>query len=47
LWSEDNTLIVGKTPCGRATVLALQLNSDLQKTAREFWKLTGIFPPKD
>jgi len=47
LWSEDNTLIVGKTPCRRATVLALQLNSDLQKTAREFWKLTGIFPPKD
>lgn len=47
LWREDNTLIVGKTPCGRATVSALQLNSDLQKTAREFWKLTGIFPPKD
>lgn len=47
VWSEDKTLIIGKTLCGRATVSALQLNSDLQRTAREFWKLTGIFPPKD
>lgn len=46
-FSEDETEIVGRTDCGRATVLALQLNSDLQRTAREFWKLTGIFPPKD
>lgn len=46
-WSEDETEIIGKMPCGRATVSALQLNSDLQRTAREFWKLTGIFPPKD
>ncbi|CAN5829589.1 hypothetical protein BH20ACI4_BH20ACI4_02580 [soil metagenome] len=45
-WSEDKTQIIGKTNCGRATVSALQLNSDLQKTAREFWKLTGIFPPQ-
>lgn len=47
LWNDDNTLIIGKTPCGRATVLALQLNSGLHKTTREFWKLTNIFPPKD
>ena len=46
-FSEDATEIIGKTPCGRATVSALQLNSDLQRMAREFWKLTGIFPPKD
>lgn len=46
-FSEDKSEIIGKTPCGRATVLALQLNSDLQKTAREFWRLTGIFPPED
>lgn len=46
-FSEDKTEIIGKTVCGRATVAVLQLNSDLQKTAREFWKLTGIFPPKD
>ena len=47
VWSENKILIIGKTPCGRATVSALQLNSDLQRTAREFWKLTGIFPPED
>ena len=26
-WSEDGTLIMALTPCGRATVLALQLNN--------------------
>lgn len=46
-WSEDETLIVGKTSCGNATVAALQLNGDLHRTAREFWKLTGIFPPRN
>lgn len=46
-WSEDKTIITGKTSCGRATVLALQLNSDSHKTVREFWRLTGIFPPED
>ena len=46
-FSEDVTEIIGKTNCGRATVSALQLNSDLQTTARAFWKLTGIFPPKN
>ncbi len=46
VWSEDKTEIIGKTSGGRATVSILQLNSDLQKTAREFWKLTGIFPPQ-
>ena len=25
-WSEDGTRVLGQTPCGRATVLALQLN---------------------
>lgn len=43
--SKGKTEIIGKTSCGRATVSALQLNSDLQKTARKFWILSGIFPP--
>ena len=47
VWSDDKTLIIGKTPFGRATVSALLLNNDWQQTAREFWKLTGIFPPED
>jgi hypothetical protein len=46
-WSENETEIIGKTPTGRATVSALQLNGDLQRIAREFWKITGVFPPKN
>lgn len=46
-FSEDETEIIGRTNCGRATVSALQLNGDLQRTAREFWKLTEIFPPNE
>ena len=47
IWSENKTLITGKTPCGRATVYALKMNDELQTTARRFWKLTGLFPPED
>jgi hypothetical protein len=47
VWSDDQTSIIGKTTFGRATVSALLLNNDWQRTAREFWKLTGIFPPTD
>ena len=46
-WDASQTAIIGNTPCGRATVEALQMNGDWQKTARRFWKLTGIFPPPD
>jgi hypothetical protein len=46
-WDESQTEIIGKTPCGRATVDALRMNGEWQKTARNFWKLTGIFPPAD
>jgi hypothetical protein len=45
-WSEDKTLIIGKTPCGRATIYALKMNDELQTTARKAWKLTGLFPPE-
>ncbi len=47
VWSNDQTEILGKTACGRATVSALKLNSPFYTIAREFWKLTGVFPPKD
>ncbi len=45
-WREDKTLIIGKTPCGRATIYALKMNDELQTTARKAWKLTGLFPPE-
>ncbi len=46
-WDREKTSIIGKTPCGRATIYALKLNDDLQTNARKVWKLTGLFPPKD
>lgn len=39
--------IVGKTAIGRATVMALRLNSRIAITVREFWVIAGWYPPKD
>lgn len=39
--------IYGKTICGRATVAALQMNSEQAVTARLIWFNAGWYPPKD
>lgn len=46
-FSEDNTKIIGKTACGRATVESLQINNFYQITARSAWIETSRFPPRD
>jgi hypothetical protein len=46
-WSEDGTRILGRTPCGRATVLALQLNNIIAVTVRQAWVAAGWHPPRD
>jgi hypothetical protein len=46
-FSKDYSEIVGKTPCGRATVESLQMNNLYQKTVRLAWAETKKFPPKD
>ena len=46
-WSEDGTRILGKTPCGRATVLALQLNNLIAVMVRREWVSAGWHPPHD
>lgn len=46
-WNEDGTQITGLTPCGRATVLALQLNNAIAVTVRQQWVAAGWHPPKD
>lgn len=46
-WDKEKTSMIGKTPCGRATIFALKMNDELQTNARKVWKLTGLFPPKD
>lgn len=52
IWSEhfefsrDDTEIIGKTACGRATVESLQMNNFYQTTARSAWAETKKFSPK-
>lgn len=47
VWSEDGVQIVGLTPIGRATVVALRLNTDLRRQSRQRWALVGWHPPTD
>jgi hypothetical protein len=47
VWNREKIKVIGKTPCGRATIYALKMNDDLQTNARKVWKLTGLFPPKN
>lgn len=44
-WSADSTHIVGITPTGRATVIALRLNRVTLVHARSLWHEAGWHPP--
>ena len=44
-WSGDGAHILGRTPCGRATVAALNLNNDDILAARRLWAGVGWHPP--
>ncbi len=44
-WSEDGTRVLGRTVCGRATVLALQLNNWIAVMVRTQWVAAGWHPP--
>ncbi len=46
-WTEEGDRIVGLTPCGRATVVALNLNRAALIVARKGWVSVGWHPPKD
>ncbi len=46
-WSEDGTHIIGLTACGRATVLALQLNNTCALMVRQQWISAGWHPPQE
>jgi hypothetical protein len=46
-WSEDGTLIVGRTACGRATIVALQLNNEHLVRARRRWVMAGWHPSEE
>jgi len=46
-WSEDGTEIIGLTPTGRATVIALNLNNFIIIATRRRWVSVSWFPPDD
>ena len=46
-WVEGGVQIVGKTACGRATVIALKLNNDYLTRARRRWVMAGWHPPDE
>ena len=46
-WTAEGDRIVGLTPSGRATVVALRLNRPSLVTARQAWVSVGWHPPPD
>lgn len=46
VWSDDGTQIIGLTPCGRATVIAIKLNNPHIVEARRLWVSVGWHPAK-
>ena len=46
-WTPEGDRIVGSTPCGRATVWALDLNRPVLVCARRAWVVVGWHPPAD
>jgi hypothetical protein len=46
-WSDDGALIPGRTACGRATVVALNLNNLVSVTVRRNWTSAGWRPPRE
>jgi hypothetical protein len=46
VWSADGIRLEGKTPVGRATVVALRMNNAVIMAARERWVISGWHPPQ-
>lgn len=46
-WSEDGSVIIGKSPTGRATIDCLQMNDSRLCQARIGWRKLGWTPPQD
>jgi hypothetical protein len=46
-WNEHFTLVVGLSPCGRATVARLKMNRERIVRARQRWVLAGWHPPTE
>jgi hypothetical protein len=46
-WNEASDRIIGLTPVGRATVIALNVNRPSLVRARQLWSIAGWHPPVD
>jgi hypothetical protein len=46
-WSERGDRMIGRSPTGRATIAALNLNGPMRVDARRFWVAAGWHPPAD
>lgn len=46
-WSTTATQIIGLSPYGRATIVALRMNNDDIVSARQLWVSVGWHPPQD
>jgi hypothetical protein len=46
-WTPDGAKLRGKTPVGRATIIALNLNNELAVAVRREWVRVGWHPPQD
>jgi 5-methylcytosine-specific restriction endonuclease McrA len=44
-WSDDGIQVLGRTGCGRATVVALQLDNLVAVMVRREWVAAGWHPP--
>ncbi|KHD06199.1 hypothetical protein PN36_15360 [Candidatus Thiomargarita nelsonii] len=46
-WSSDGIRIIGVTPIGRATIVAMKLNRPVLLHSRRFWSEAGWHPPPE
>lgn len=46
-WSSDFSTLIGLTPCGRATIDRLEINSPDRVRLRRRWVEVGLHPPID
>jgi len=44
-WADGSTILLGLTPCGRATIAKLKINRERAVRARERWVKAGWHPP--
>jgi HNH endonuclease len=44
-WIENGSQLLGLTPTGRATIVALRMNRDAIVQLRQYWIALGVHPP--